>query len=573
MEFEVKVWLLLKLLGLAKDEEVKEYLEDMTRYESREKKVKISSLKLRAGDLKNLADLSEAHYTENVPDKNDKSTHNKFYPFIHLARKVRTAMELEMKDGDIHVKSLDMIPLAMKNFFKQYPHKIVFKKNRDGWMLPYIIKTVDYNKPRQGNATASITAVALYRGSVATSGHTWESARKTCEDLLKEAGFVLPTEELFNGYALRIERYKSLQPLIGQQVNLKDMAKSESRWVPMTVDGHFTKGVIDDTSDNREDDSVDDDTRQYVHLPFWRDQDVQPMDIFADVVQKEIDDEDDDPRQYTAYPIHPYLKCFDLAKHRWVTIHVANVEDYKWDHDLADKLILDEETKSLIEILVDSTKTRSEDIISGKMSGTIVLATGAPGVGKTLTAEVFSEKIEKSLYVVQCSQLGINIDAIEQKLSQTLDRASRWGSILLIDEADVYIRDRGEDIVHNAIVGVFLRLIEYYNGVLFMTSNRGDIIDDAIISRATAWIQYHVPEPELLTKIWAVLAAQFEVSISDREIKKLVENVPNISGRTVRNLLKLVKALDYKKLEGIQEQEANYDRLIKASKFQKLEQK
>lgn len=575
MEFQVHVWLLEKLIKLCKDETAKEYLSNAVRYESSTKKVKINSLELTSADLRNLAELAQKHYDKNVPDKNDKAIHNKFYPFVNLSRKVLSALELENAEGgDLRVKSLDQIPLAMKTFLKQHPHKIIFKKNSDGWMLPYVISDVNYDKPRQGFAKTTITAKAFYRGSSISTSHTWDSARKTCSQLLKEAGWVLATDELIESYSKRIERYRKLQPLIGQQVNLTNIAKSDSRWVPMTVDGRPTKAVIDDTSDDREDDKIGSVSKQKIHFQFWRDVDVIPLEIFADVV--EIDgsepQDEDDTRQYTALPIHPYIKCFDLNKHRYVSSHIANIVDYEWDHNLADKLILDEETKSLIEILVDSTKSRSEDIISGKMSGTIVLATGSPGVGKTLTAEVFSEKIEKSLYVVQCSQLGIDIDSIEKKLASTLDRASRWGSILLIDEADVYIRDRGEDIVHNAIVGVFLRLIEYYNGVLFMTSNRGDIIDDAIISRATAWIQYKLPNEELLSKIWQVLAKQFEVDISDKQIKQLVKEIPSISGRTVRNLLKLVKALDYEELDGVKQQEANFHRLMKASKFQKLDQ-
>ena len=73
----------------------------------------------------------------------------------------------------------------------------------------------------------------------------------------------------------------------------------------------------------------------------------------------------------------------------------------------------------------------------------------------------FREASKKALYVVQCSQLGISAEQLEEKLSGVLERASRWGIILLIDEADVYIHERGNDLEQNAIVGVFLRLLEY----------------------------------------------------------------------------------------------------------------
>jgi AAA+ superfamily predicted ATPase len=517
--------------------------------------------------------LAAEHYEKNVPDKNDKATHNKYYPYIWLSRKIAGAIELEKnEDGTVRVKALDHVPVAMKIFFKTVPHKVIFKKSTDGWLLPYMVSDVSYSKPKHGKASCTIQAKAVHRGTSVSVSYTWERAGRTAEQLLREAGWVVETPELLESYGTSFEKYQSLCDLTGTQVNVKDMAQASHGWVPMTVDGVPTKCVIDDDSDDIEKDRVSTDYTTKVHIPFWKDQDIELLPIFD--AEEDISDEEEQESELveTYLPVHTYIKVFDLNKHRHVTTHVKNMVDYEWNHNLADKLVLDEETKSLIEILVDSTKSRTEDIIAGKMSGTIVLATGLPGVGKTLTAEVFSEKIEKSLYVVQCSQLGIDIDTIEKNLKKVLDRASRWGSILLIDEADVYIRDRGTDIVHNAIVGVFLRLIEYYNGVLFMTSNRGDIIDDAIISRATAWIRYEIPQPDLLKKIWEVLSAQFNVELSNKIIQNLVTDIPNISGRTVRNLLKLVKALDYDLPEDLgKRQLANYDHILKASKFQKLD--
>ena len=124
-----------------------------------------------------------------------------------------------------------------------------------------------------------------------------------------------------------------------------------------------------------------------------------------------------------------------------------------------------------------------------------------------------------------------------------LQRATRWNAILLIDEADVYVRARADDIQQNAIVGVFLRVLEYYRGVLFLTSNRETVIDDAIMSRATAWLKYSKPDANALAEIWRVLSKQYEVALSELQIAKLVEVFLGITGRNVKNLLKLSKLL------------------------------
>lgn len=205
--------------------------------------------------------------------------------------------------------------------------------------------------------------------------------------------------------------------------------------------------------------------------------------------------------------------------------------------------MLPELTKTLINSLVESAAAVMEDIVAGKTGGVVIGATGAPGTGKTLTAEVYSEHIKRPLYNVQCSQLGTNEVQLEKKLNVVLARASRWGAILLIDEADVYVRARGDDIQQNAIVGVFLRLLERYRGVLFLTSNRATEIDDAILSRMIAHVRYELPDAVALAKIWKVLSENYAVSLSDAEIAELVKEFPRASGRNVKTLLKLATIL------------------------------
>lgn len=573
MEFQVQGFIVNEAVKKFKNDEIERelrYLRDSSR------KLTLNTMDLTDREIKVFADLTEKYYNDNVPDKDDKVTHNRYYPFLNLSRKLNSILDVSESDGITgKMKNLEQFATAIKTYFKDKPHKMIFIRNTDGMLLPWIVTDIRHDKGGRGQRPyVYMTWHAIRRGAIKQASHSWYMIRgKTIEALFKEAKIVPETPELITEYVDTYKKFVQKRFNLGEQVHFGDIGYLDSgRRVPLTIDGQMTKAVIDDESDDIENDSITSEERSKRHYPIWRDQDIRPLDIFARFLEASADEEidEEDGKQYTILPPHPYIKGFDLGKHRFITTHINNIHDYKWNKTLADKLVLEEETKGLIEILVNSTRERSEDIIAGKMSGTIVLATGLPGVGKTLTAEVFSEYIEKSLYVVQCSQLGISVTDIESNLKKVLDRASRWGSILLIDEADVYIRDRGEDIVHNAIVGVFLRLIEYYNGVLFMTSNRGDIIDDAIISRATAWIKYETPSPGLLKRIWQVLSTQYEVKIGDKEIDQLVEKIPDISGRTVRNILKLVKSLDYESVPEKDLPKENLKRLINASKYQKL---
>jgi AAA+ superfamily predicted ATPase len=160
-------------------------------------------------------------------------------------------------------------------------------------------------------------------------------------------------------------------------------------------------------------------------------------------------------------------------------------------------------------------------------------------LGKTLSAEIYSEAIKKPLYRVHSGQLGIDAVSVETNLETILNRAQRWDAVLLIDEADVFVRQRGNDIQHNAVVASFLRTLEYFSGLLFLTTNRAGDIDDAILSRCIAVIHYEYPSKEDARKIWNVLAKQFELTIEPEVIEELLEMFKKVSGRDVKELLKL----------------------------------
>lgn len=243
---------------------------------------------------------------------------------------------------------------------------------------------------------------------------------------------------------------------------------------------------------------------------------------------------------YNYLPYHLYVILYDITKHREVKCHVSQLIKYVYNKNLLSRLIVDDSVKTLVNALVDDEiEMEGKDIIEGKSGGLVILCYGPPGNGKTLTGEIYSEYVEKPLYQIQSSQLGVDVDTIEKKLASILRRSERWGCILMIDEADTYVFKRGNDMVQNAIVGVLLRLLEYYNGILFLTTNRKDIVDEAIMSRVTVSIPYRNPEHGNLVKIWKTHTPSFGCNISDEDIDKIATEFP-MSGRDVRNALKLL---------------------------------
>ncbi|BBE50544.1 AAA ATPase [Ferriphaselus amnicola] len=250
---------------------------------------------------------------------------------------------------------------------------------------------------------------------------------------------------------------------------------------------------------------------------------------------------------FTQLPVHFYMLMFHLELHHYLWVHVNDIEPYAYQPALKNKLILPEEQTDLIDILTAEMDVLMDDIIAGKSGGTTVLCAGPAGVGKTLTAEVYAEIIRRPLYRVHSGQLGLNVAAMEVALKDVLTRAQRWGAVMLIDEADVYIRRRDDNIATNAVVGVFLRVLEYFNGLLFLTTNRVDDIDEAIISRCIALIKYHQPDAEARRRIWRVMTEQFDLKVDERLLLQLADLFPSASGRDIKGLSKLVSKYCHQK--------------------------
>jgi SpoVK/Ycf46/Vps4 family AAA+-type ATPase len=113
---------------------------------------------------------------------------------------------------------------------------------------------------------------------------------------------------------------------------------------------------------------------------------------------------------------------------------------------------------------------------------------GNPGCGKTLTAEAVSEVTKRPLYPVSAGELGTEPEKVDQQLTSILEISHKWSAILLLDEADVFLQERdAKDVARNALVSIFLRQLEYYQGILILTTNRIANCDPAFESTMTTY--------------------------------------------------------------------------------------
>lgn len=193
-----------------------------------------------------------------------------------------------------------------------------------------------------------------------------------------------------------------------------------------------------------------------------------------------IDNAETKKRTYTQEQLlltSPVVLGFAFSEKLWLEFSLSGIRDITYNDDAFGSLVLPDDKKMTVRALVESHKFHAakaiDDVVQGKGRGLVFVLHGPPGTGKTLTAESISELLRCPLYIVSAGELGTDPARLESELQKILDIAHSWGALLLLDEADVFLEKREvHDIHRNALVSIFLRLLEYFQGILFLTTNR-----------------------------------------------------------------------------------------------------
>ncbi|KAJ5888763.1 hypothetical protein N7495_008804 [Penicillium taxi] len=292
------------------------------------------------------------------------------------------------------------------------------------------------------------------------------------------------------------------------------------------------------------------------------------------------------PREEDLHLLPSRLFGYSLQDRRFVTLDLSNLRQIEESRDKFKDLIINRDHEGMLRALVEShfrrkrvneatgISTTNQDIVQNKGRGLVILLHGVPGVGKTSTAETIASDFQKPLLPITCGDLGLDPATVEKSLKRIFRVAQLWDCILLLDEADVFLSERVlSDLSRNALVSVFLRVLDYYSGILFLTTNRVGTIDEAFKSRIHISLYYPYLELEQTEKIWEVnlnrLAAieaeqsgeQTPLSIDRHDIlafarkhfKKSNTGKGRWNGRQIRNAFLIASALaHYEKTHGIQ---------------------
>ncbi|KAI0201471.1 hypothetical protein F4808DRAFT_425284 [Astrocystis sublimbata] len=243
----------------------------------------------------------------------------------------------------------------------------------------------------------------------------------------------------------------------------------------------------------------------------------------------------------------PCVPAYGLKSKEWGWVLIEKLEQTNFNTRAFELLQLEEATKKLVQALVSGAQSPQtdhfDDIIRGKGKGLVMLLHGNPGVGKTLMAESIAELRESPLYSVSGGELSTRVTRVETRLNDIFKLAKRWNAIVLVDEADVVLTKRSAvEIERNSLVAVWLRMIEYFEGVCFLTTNRRDELDEAFKSRINLTINMPELNPTHRARVWENLITTYNKRVEGdfiwtNEMFHALGGL-QINGRVIKNILR-----------------------------------
>lgn len=249
----------------------------------------------------------------------------------------------------------------------------------------------------------------------------------------------------------------------------------------------------------------------------------------------------------------PYAYGYSLSRKDWCRFFIDLMDDVKWKQGMWDSLILASEQKLVLQALVTSHEfpENARDEPEQKGKGLVVLLHGTPGSGKTLTAETAAEGAQKALISASLGELNRSDRpwSFEIRLKQILTYATMWKAVVLLDEADVFLEARQESLgdgSRNALVAVFLKELEYFSGIVFLTTNRVETFDQAMKSRIHLALEYSPPDIEIRRQVWMNLLNDVPREFMGIEdVDDAVENIlmEKLNGREISNTLNTARTL------------------------------
>jgi len=207
-----------------------------------------------------------------------------------------------------------------------------------------------------------------------------------------------------------------------------------------------------------------------------------------------------------------------------------------------DDVLLKDEIKDKVKLFLDAFRDNKLEAMGVKERikkglGTVFLFYGPPGTGKSMLAEAMAKYVNKKILMVEYPKIMERwVGATDKNIANIFQVAKKEDLVVVLDEADTLFYNRAFAFQEHDIrfVNEMLQELERFEGMIILTTNMTELLDQALERRVSLKIKFEPPTKEARCKIWqSHLPKQLKVS-EDVDFN-LLANKYEFSGGNIKN--------------------------------------
>lgn len=171
----------------------------------------------------------------------------------------------------------------------------------------------------------------------------------------------------------------------------------------------------------------------------------------------------------------------------------------------------------------------------------VLLSSGPPGTGKTITARWIARSLRKGFLSVSAADFGSgDFGNSNRNIREIFATGEKENLVLLFDECDSVLIDResigGDCIWMLPVINEIITRIETYNGIVILSTNHPHKLDKALNRRITFHIHFEKPTKQARKQLWRQKWPKWPLALPLNEIENLAE--ASLTGAEIETIIK-----------------------------------
>jgi SpoVK/Ycf46/Vps4 family AAA+-type ATPase len=245
---------------------------------------------------------------------------------------------------------------------------------------------------------------------------------------------------------------------------------------------------------------------------------------------------------------------YDVRNHEWQELFVCNLALVMPNAEVFDQVALSKNDKDLLHAMIISSMSKlhtrpNPGSRPDKDGRQILLLHGAPGSGKTFTAEAIAAMTARPLFRISGNDIGTASLKATQYLQGVSKLCNAWNCVVLFDNADIFFEQmRTQELERNAMVLSFLRSLESFKTLVVLTTNRVGVFDETVRSRIHLVVCVQKWDALTRKKVWKKMLSTHSDDNYTAEGDQLLDQVKDftelpLNGWEISNMVKMAAQL------------------------------